>query len=149
MLQRKFEVHNESSQPVNRAVLARIGRKVLERQGVKEAVVNIVVVDNREISQLNEQYLNHKGPTDVITFQYDDNPVSADLFISSEQARKQAVEYKVSSNNELARLVIHGLLHLTGYSDDTPGRRGSMHRREDSLLAEIGQLKTVCKWIKG
>ena len=146
-IDRKVETFNESGRRVNRLLLARIARAVLQVESVPEYAVSIVVVDNEEISRLNERFLKHHGPTDVIAFPYEEQVVNGDLFVSLDQAVLQAGEYGVTINNELARLVIHGLLHLIGFNDDTPARRGAMRKRENRHLKELEKLNTVRNWI--
>ncbi len=146
-INRKIETYNESGRRVNRLLLARIARAVLTGESVPEYDVTIVIVDNEEIARLNGQFLKHDGPTDVIAFPYEEQAVNGDLFVSREQAESQAAEYGVTINNELARLVIHGLLHLIGFNDDTPARRGAMRRRENKHLAEIENMNTVRNWM--
>jgi probable rRNA maturation factor len=146
-VKRSVETFNESGKRVNRLLLTRLARKVLAEESVLEYAVTIVVVDNEEISRLNKQFLKHNGPTDVIAFPYEEQVMQCDLFVSLDQAELQAAEYGVTVNNELARLVIHGLLHLMGCKDDTPARRGAMRRRENRHLNEIEKLNTVRNWI--
>jgi probable rRNA maturation factor len=144
---RTIETFNESGKRLNRLLLSRIARAVMTGESISEYAVTIVLVDNDEISRLNEQFLKHEGPTDVIAFPYEEQVLNGDLFVSREQAELQAEQYGVTINNELARLVIHGLLHLIGFNDDTPARRGAMRRRENKHLAEIEKLDTVRNWI--
>ncbi len=144
----RIDIYNETGARINRAVLACIARRILKLESVSAATISVVLVDNREITRLNEEYLSHSGPTDVIAFRYEEEALQGDVFVSYEQAGRQAAIYTVSLNNELARLMIHGLLHLIGHEDDTPARRAAMHRRENRYLAELQRLHTVSKWMK-
>jgi len=145
----RIDIYNEAGARINRGILARIARMVLRREVVDGTAISVVLVDNAEITRLNEQYLHHSGPTDVIAFRYEREVLQGDIFVSHEQARRQAGDYEVTLNNELARLVIHGLLHLIGYEDGTPARRAAMRRRENRHLAELQRLSTVSNWMKG
>ncbi len=126
--------------------------------------MEILFVDNREITALNRQYLNHSGPTDVIAFGYEedsrkevsgtlmtarrsiDNPKSkiqnhvivGSLVISAEMARSEAAHRGIKARDELVLYVTHGLLHLAGYDDATPALRRTMYRRERELITAAG-----------
>jgi probable rRNA maturation factor len=88
-------------------------------------------VADAEIARLNEQFLAHHGPTDVITFQH------GEILISIERAIAQARRFGTAVHDELALYLIHGLLHLAGYDDTTPAKRRVMHARQRALLGEI------------
>lgn len=99
-----------------------------------------------EISRLNEQFLGHKGSTDVITFDYSDHAsrsshptggLHGEIFICLEVAVAQARQFGTTWQSELVRYVIHGLLHLSGYDDLRPPARITMKREENRLLRQI------------
>ena len=98
--------------------------------------LNIILVDDKHIARLNEKLLHHKGATDVLTFQYNGKgeAVDGEVFISTETVAENAKRFKVSLEHELHRVMIHGVLHLLGYSDKTPAMRKKMKRAEDSRL---------------
>lgn len=98
--------------------------------------VAIQVVSEREITRLNEQFVRHAGPTDVITFSYGDSPaaVCGEVFTCPAVAATQARRFRAPLRSELARYVIHGLLHLRGYDDEDPAQRRRMKARENALL---------------
>lgn len=107
--------------------------------------IGIYGVDLPRIIELNEGYLGHCGATDVITFDYG-KPVGAppnaawvrgDIFICLDEAVRQGRRYRVSRKRELARYVIHGLLHLAGFDDLDPGSRRWMKSWEDRLLRTV------------
>ena len=81
--------------------------------------LNINFVSGAEIHRINKEFLNHDFTTDIITFNYTGNKLDFDgeIFISIDDARFNAKKYKVDLQIELARLVIHGILHLMGYND--------------------------------
>lgn len=93
--------------------------------------LSIVFVDDAEMARLNETYVHHQGPTDVITFQH------GEIVISTERAKAQAKDYRRPSHEELARYIVHGLLHLAGYDDTRPALRRLMHRRQETVLGEL------------
>ncbi|MBI5058495.1 rRNA maturation RNase YbeY [candidate division KSB1 bacterium] len=98
--------------------------------------VNLVIVDDREMARLHRQFSGIPGTTDVLTFDLTDNDrLEGDIYICLDQARRQALEYRVTLSEELARLAVHGVLHLAGYSDRTTSERDEMRRLENAALA--------------
>jgi probable rRNA maturation factor len=114
---------------------------VLEAEGVSEAEISLALVSDAEIARLNQQYLSHDGPTDVIAFPLH-RPGAAplgDIYIGAEQARRQAAENGVAEDEEILRLVIHGTLHVLGYEHpEGPHREQSpMYVRQEVLLSSF------------
>jgi probable rRNA maturation factor len=106
--------------------------------------IGIVFVDDREIRDLNEKYLKRDRPTNVISFPMAQGEFSeinphllGDVVISMETAIREAHELGLSLEEELAFLLIHGILHLTGY-DHSEGHRGSMVMVEEGLFNDLG-----------
>ena len=88
--------------------------------------------------EINRRYLSHDYYTDIITFDYTDTEkkiISGDLMISIDTVRANAQTFGVPFENELARVIIHGVLHLLGYGDKTPEEEANMHALEDKYLA--------------
>jgi len=106
---------------------------------LKFNIVNLEInfINSAEIHLLNKKHLNHDYTTDIITFDYSDDFESLDgeLFISVDDAKLNAKKYKVTLNEELARLVIHGILHLLGYDDQITTDKIIMKRMENKLLS--------------
>lgn len=115
---------------------------VLVELGVT-AELGIHLVSAREMARLNWYYLRHEGSTDVITFDHGGRTghLHGELFISVADAVKQAGEFGTTWPEELARYVIHGLLHLHGYDDLEPAKRRVMKRAEHRLLATWNRQK--------
>lgn len=110
-------------------------RRVLKLAGIKQAAISVVVVDSRYIRRINRLYLNHDFVTDVISFPLELGRVlEGEVYVNLDRARSQAHHYGVSVENELARLVIHGTLHLAGYDDKGPRQAGLMKREEEKHL---------------
>jgi len=106
---------------------------------ISSVLVNIIYVDNKEILKLNRKFLKHNRTTDVISFLFGDeiNILEGEIYISIDTAIIQAKDYKVSLNEEIKRLAVHGALHLVGYKDDTDVKRELMHRLENKYLEMI------------
>lgn len=112
---------------------------VLVAESVSEAELSVALVSDPEIATLNEQYLAHAGPTDVISFplHLPGGAPLGDIYIGVEQAARQAAETGTDVREEILRLAVHGTLHILGYEhpesderDDSP-----MYRRQEALLA--------------
>jgi probable rRNA maturation factor len=118
--------------------LRTIVEKALAELGVT-AELGIHLVSQREMARVNWDFLRHKGSTDVITFDHGSTPsrLHGELFISIPDAIEQAREFGTTWREELARYVIHGLLHLRGYDDLEPAKRRAMKREEERLMRRI------------
>lgn len=98
--------------------------------------VSIIFCSDNYILDVNMRYLQHDYFTDIITFDYcEGNTLSGDLFISIDTVRENAVEYGVEFEDELHRVIVHGLLHLIGYDDQTPEEQKVIHAKEDYYLS--------------
>ena len=115
-------------------------RWTLQQEEAEDAVLSIALITDAEIADLNERYLSHSGPTDVISFLLSDEgkAIVGDIYIGVEQADRQATEMLVSFEEELVRLAIHGTLHVLGYDHPDADRADSeMYRRQESLLTDF------------
>ena len=111
-----------------KAVAASYGRKVGE--------IGYLFVDDEKILEVNREYLGHDYYTDVITFDYDeDDTVSGDIVISLDTVRSNAQLFGKTYEDELYRVIIHGILHLCGINDKGPGEREIMEAAENKALA--------------
>ena len=97
--------------------------------------INVIFCSDPYILRINLQYLGHDYFTDVITFDYSEKPViSGDLFISIDSVRENAVFYETEFNEELHRVIVHGILHLIGYDDHTEDDIKTMRSKENYYL---------------
>ena len=95
-----------------------------------------IFVDDEKILEVNRQYLGHDYYTDIITFDYcEGDVISGDLFISLDTVRTNAEQVGATYEEELHRVIIHGILHLCGINDKGPGEREIMEAAEDKALA--------------
>ncbi len=123
------------------ALLERAVRAVLAAHGVAEAEVSVAVLDDAAIADLNERYLGRAGPTDVISFALgaDGGAPIGDVYIGRDQALRQAAALGVAPREELARLAVHGTLHVLGYDhpEGEDRERSEMWRRQEAILREV------------
>ncbi len=112
-----------------------IARVIQHEGGILHQLAFIFCSDDY-LYQMNLEYLQHDTLTDVITFPYLSPPnIQGDIFISVDRVQDNAAAYKVTFEQELHRVMIHGVLHLCGYTDDTPEAKALMTRQEDHALA--------------
>ncbi len=78
----------------------------------------MVLGDDEMLAELNERYMNREGPTDVLAFDFGEEEFLGEVYVSVDRASEQAAEHGVSTDEEMRRLVLHGLLHLLGYSHE-------------------------------
>ena len=99
--------------------------------------LNIVFCSDEYLLDINQKYLQHDYFTDVITFDHSENEkeIEGDVYISIDRVRENAAENKVPFENELSRVMAHGLLHLIGFQDKTPEQKASMREKEDACLS--------------
>jgi rRNA maturation RNase YbeY len=102
------------------------------------ASLNLVFVDDPTLQKMHQQYLNDPEKTDVITFDLSDGEaVEGEIYISIDRAREQAKEYGVSPEEEVLRLIVHGILHLKGYDDLEEDDRKVMKAQEDAFVQKF------------
>ena len=98
--------------------------------------ISIIFCSDNYILDVNIKYLHHDYFTDVITFDYcEGDKLSGDLFISIDSVRENAIEFGTDFDEELHRVIVHGLLHLIGYDDHTPDDQKVMRAKEDYYLS--------------
>lgn len=118
-----------------KAVAATYGRKIGE--------VGYMFVDDEKILEVNNEYLGHDYYTDIITFDYDEGDIiNGDIVISLDTVRTNAERFSKLYEEELYRVIIHGILHLCGINDKGPGEREIMETAEDKALAMRKQKTT-------
>ena len=111
-----------------KAVAASYGKRVGE--------IAYIFVDDEKILEVNRQYLGHDYYTDIITFDYcEGDVISGDLFISLDTVRTNAEQVGATYEEELHRVIIHGILHLCGINDKGPGEREIMEAADDKAMA--------------
>lgn len=125
--------------PVAADRLVALSRDILRVMHVKRSLMSITFVSARRSATMNRIHLGHRGPTDVITFALGANPdgaVIGDIYICPDVARKQATEFRVGIREEIARLVVHGILHVCGMEHPEDDRRvtSPMWRRQEQLI---------------
>ena len=121
-----------------KAVAATYGRRVGE--------IGYMFVDDEKILEVNKQYLGHDYYTDVITFDYDEGMViNGDIVISLDTVRTNAELFNKRYEDELHRVIIHGVLHLCGINDKGPGEREVMEANENKALGLLRKMEATAQ----
>ncbi len=112
-------------------------KAVISKEKKLLADVNYIFCSDRYLLNLNKDFLNHNTLTDIITF---DNSaqkgvIEAEIYISIERVLDNACKFKVRFDEELHRVIIHGILHLLGYKDKKPAERALMRKKEEACLS--------------
>ncbi len=123
--------------PIDQAVITAWVGAVAATYGRRTGDINYIFVDDEEILRVNRQFLQHDYYTDIITFDNSSSSkfISGDLFISLDTVRTNAEGLGLPYEQELHRVVIHGILHLCGLNDKGPGERELMEAAENRALA--------------
>ena len=128
--------------PLGREAIAAIARGVLRAERVRAAELSFTFLTAPAMAALNRRHLGHRGPTDIITFEFAPVPGGAragDVYVCPEVARENARRHGVRVREELARLVVHGTLHVLGHEhpEDDGRTRSAMWRRQERLVARL------------
>lgn len=120
-------------------------------EGVTKWIEQVIALEKKRLSgisyifcsddylhKLNVQYLDHDTLTDILTFPYNRSPIEGDIFISIDRVKDNAQDLNISFENELHRVIIHGVLHLCGYLDETDEEEEMMRKKEDEALLLLG-----------
>ncbi len=106
-------------------------------EGFQQDFIEIILCSDEYLLSLNNDYLNHNYYTDILTFDYSDSPgvISGGIYISYDRVKENALTYRATPKDELLRVIIHGVLHLMGYLDDTEQQKHEMTSKENYYLS--------------
>ena len=141
---RELQVRNrQRDQTLDTKFVRELARALLEEEmGLADYELGISFVSASRMAEINQQYLQHEGSTDVITFDYregyeagsESSELAGEIYISVSDARRQAREFGTRWEEEVVRYIVHGILHLRGYDDLAAAKRTVMKREENRLL---------------
>ena len=119
----------------NQSVIKKWIKHVVKNEKKEIETINYIFCNDEYLHNLNVDYLKHDTLTDIITFDYStDNIISGDIFISIERVKENAMLFKKTFDDELKRVIVHGVLHLIGYNDKSPEDKVVMTAKEDFYL---------------
>jgi probable rRNA maturation factor len=131
----KFFTEQISYNLKNRKVLKSWVQHVISLEEKNIGSINYIFSSDDFVLEINRKYLQHDYYTDIITFNYnEDDLLSGDIFISIDTVRTNAPQFSKSFNEELYRVIIHGVLHLVGYDDQDDVSRSIMRQKEDDYI---------------
>lgn len=112
-------------------------KEVIKKEKGQLDELNYIFCSDKYLLSINQQYLKHNTLTDIITFSNakKGQPISGDIYISIERVKENAKQFKTSFDEELHRVIIHGILHLLGYKDKKPDDKALMRKKEEAYLS--------------
>ena len=109
--------------------------RIIESEGFDEGEINYIFCDDEYLHKINVEYLDHDTLTDIISFDYTvGNLIQGDIFVSIERVKDNANDFNVSFDEELKRVLSHGVLHYCGYKDKSPEDEVLMRSKEDEKM---------------
>jgi probable rRNA maturation factor len=136
----EFHQQDVNCDILDKSKLVELLESILRDHGYTSDVVNIIITSDESILSLNKKFLNHDEYTDILTFDYTETGTEkiSDIYISYDRVNENATEFNQSTNRELVRVMIHGMLHLAGYKDQKTEEKSVMRQKEDEYLALFG-----------
>ena len=111
-------------------------KKAIASEGKSLEALTYVFCSDAYLLQINQDFLQHNTFTDIITFDHSEGDLlQGEIYISVDRVRENAIKYKVTFEQELARVMIHGVLHLAGYRDKKPAEKALMRKKEEAYLS--------------
>ena len=109
--------------------------RIIESEGFEEGEINYIFCDDEYLHKINVEYLDHDTLTDIISFDYTvGNLIQGDIFVSVERVKDNANDFNVSFEDELKRVLSHGVLHYCGYKDKSPKDEALMRSKEEEKM---------------
>ena len=109
--------------------------RIIESEGFDEGEINYIFCDDKYLHKINVEYLDHDTLTDIISFDYTvGNLIQGDIFVSVERVKDNANDFNVSFEEELKRVLSHGVLHYCGYKDKSPKDEALMRSKEEEKM---------------
>ena len=144
----QFLSENIELPEIDQTKVSRWIKQIAAQYGKKTGNINYIFCDDERILEVNKEFLQHDYFTDIITFDYSSGKtISGDIFISIDTVKSNAEGLGVDFENELHRVIIHGILHLCGQDDKTTESQAEMTRKENEALAQLYSIETWMVWI--
>jgi probable rRNA maturation factor len=140
--------NRQRTKKINSRLLKQITGALLAELKIENAELGINLISSTEMAEVNWTFLQHEGSTDVITFDHMEKRkaesrkqkrIHGELFICVDDAISQSKKFKITWQSEVARYIVHGVLHLLGHDDLKPELRRKMKREENRLLRKLAE----------
>lgn len=119
----------------NEAIFVDWLNRVVDSENAAIGQVDYVFCDDEYLLRINQEYLSHDAYTDIISFDYSENRIlSGDIFISIDRVKENAIEFEVDMEQELLRVMAHGILHFLGYKDKSLNDSAAMRSKEEEKI---------------
>ncbi len=140
---KRLSVYSNKGIKINKKNVHQTVADLQKELGFTVDSLQINFVNAEQITEINKEYLQHQGSTDIITFNYsgDIKNLEGELFISTDDADYNAKKFSVDFSKELLRLIIHGILHLIGYEDDIPEHKKKMKYLENKFVNSFSKFE--------
>lgn len=137
--------YDHPTPPIIENNLKSLCREVLVSEGFEKYSLSIIFVDDEKLKKMKKKYFNQDLYTDVIAFNLSDDKSKLDgeIYVSFDAIKINSELYKTNINNELQRIVVHGILHLMGYEDNTKDKKEEMTKTEDFFLLNFQQFNLL------
>ena len=130
-----FFFQNVKARLTHRTLLKKYIHAVFKKEGKKLESLNYIFCTDKVLLEINRKYLKHDFYTDIITFDLSETEtIRAEIYISVDRVRENAMKLEVSFKSELHRVIFHGMLHLCGYNDKTQAEKKKIRSKEDHYL---------------
>ncbi len=137
-----FFSENKNFKISNKKEIRTLLKEICKKENKKISFINCVFCSDNRLLEINKKYLNNTSLTDVVTFDFTTNKktIEGDVYISIDRVKENAKKYKQPFKTELLRIIIHGLLHLIGFSDKTKEEKNTMTLKENEYLSLYNKL---------
>ena len=122
----------------NRKALKQFIISIFRNEGKALGSINYIFSNDKSVYKINKEYLNHDELTDIITFRLSEKgrPIIAEVYISTDRVRENAISHGATFASELHRVIFHGILHLCGFTDKTTSGKRKMRKKENEYLTK-------------
>ena len=133
----EINLYNNSILSIDRDSIQNLSNLVMNDHGHLSGKINIIITDDESLREMKLEFFNEDVFTDVIAFNLEQDPFEGEIYISSDRVKDNAKIYKQRFQDELKRVIIHGLLHLCGHKDSTTSEKEKMNLLEDKFLSQF------------
>jgi probable rRNA maturation factor len=146
MRKAKVEIYSSKNFVIDKKAIKKMVEQILNLVDKRFENIAINFIDDEKLFEINKKHLNHNYYTDILTFKFSNEPISTEIFISFERAFDNSKKYKSTYEEEILRLISHGILHSIGLNDYTRKEKIKMRKAENKILNSIEKIKFIKKF---